>query len=454
MISAIHYKSFKSLIDTSLPLEPLTILIGTNSSGKTNALEGLSVLSALATGAEIGQSIERIETRGGAENCPPFGKNQFTLGCDFLSPKEMLSFGNTCRYEISVGSYQVPLITSESLLIGNVTDKEDFRKPALYTTNGEPDIQLNTIHASVDNFAKGGEKPGFYFLARISILFQLISRIKDDFEKRKYKKPALRYHQMVVNQLLSSLSSILLIDPKPDEIRWSGFISIDNKEMDSHGFNLSGVLFNICQDTGKKIQIEELLKNLPEHNILGIDFQKTSNNNKVSLSLKEQFSHSDQLTPIELLSDGTARLLTVLAAALSVNQGSLMVIEEMDTSLHPSKVGNLTTLLRQIAKERNIRLLITSHNPALLDSVPAEDLKSVVLCYREYETGYSKLVRLIDLPRLPSVLANESLGEIMRKGVLNNFLKKNEESKQQKELKFRNWLNNLELELNENGSHY
>lgn len=41
MIRKVHFKNFRSLRDVELTLEPLTVLVGPNSSGKTTVLEGL-----------------------------------------------------------------------------------------------------------------------------------------------------------------------------------------------------------------------------------------------------------------------------------------------------------------------------------------------------------------------------------------------------------------------------
>ncbi|BBH39577.1 hypothetical protein myaer102_21110 [Microcystis viridis NIES-102] len=43
--------------------------------------------------------------------------------------------------------------------------------------------------------------------------------------------------------------------------------------------------------------------------------------------------------------------------------------EEIDNGVHPSRADNLVKQIREIALERKLRVLITSHNPALLDAV-------------------------------------------------------------------------------------
>jgi predicted ATPase len=50
MITAYHLKHFRSYREATLPLAPLTLLIGANASGKSNALEGLRMLARMAQG--------------------------------------------------------------------------------------------------------------------------------------------------------------------------------------------------------------------------------------------------------------------------------------------------------------------------------------------------------------------------------------------------------------------
>ena len=43
-LKSIHIENFRSLRDVTLPLKPLTVLVGPNASGKSNALKALHVL--------------------------------------------------------------------------------------------------------------------------------------------------------------------------------------------------------------------------------------------------------------------------------------------------------------------------------------------------------------------------------------------------------------------------
>src|SRR5436853_6039902 len=45
MIKSVHFKNFKALIDTILPLNRFTLIVGPNGSGKSTAMQALSLAS-------------------------------------------------------------------------------------------------------------------------------------------------------------------------------------------------------------------------------------------------------------------------------------------------------------------------------------------------------------------------------------------------------------------------
>ena len=53
MLSIFTLKDFKSFHEAQLPLGPLTVLIGANAAGKSNAIEALRLLSWLAQGQKL-----------------------------------------------------------------------------------------------------------------------------------------------------------------------------------------------------------------------------------------------------------------------------------------------------------------------------------------------------------------------------------------------------------------
>ena len=86
MIKCFTFENFKSFEKAELNLEALTTLIGTNSSGKSNAIEGIAILAKAATGIELntildGQKSTGAVVRGGSRGCARFKTSAFKLGC-------------------------------------------------------------------------------------------------------------------------------------------------------------------------------------------------------------------------------------------------------------------------------------------------------------------------------------------------------------------------------------
>jgi predicted ATPase len=141
------------------------------------------------------------------------------------------------------------------------------------------------------------------------------------------------------------------------------------------------------------------------------------------LSLVESFGGVKTPRDAAVLSDGTLRALAVAAAILSVPEGTLVVIEEIDNGVHPSRARLLMSLLTRHAAQRRIRVVLTTHNPALLDEVPDTALPDTVACFRDRATGESRLVRLADMDEFAALVAQGSLGWLAKSGVLERYLK-------------------------------
>jgi energy-coupling factor transporter ATP-binding protein EcfA2 len=85
--------AFKSYRGAAIRLAPVTILHGPSGAGRSNLLEALAVLSALAEGESIAEALsERPDSpRGGAAGCAPYGSSRFALGCTVAAGGRLLA---------------------------------------------------------------------------------------------------------------------------------------------------------------------------------------------------------------------------------------------------------------------------------------------------------------------------------------------------------------------------
>ena len=97
MIKSFIFENFKSFEKAELNIESLTTLIGTNASGKSNAIEGITILAKAATGIDLSTILDGTKStgavvRGGSRGCARFKTNSFKLGCliDLDETKDLL----------------------------------------------------------------------------------------------------------------------------------------------------------------------------------------------------------------------------------------------------------------------------------------------------------------------------------------------------------------------------
>lgn len=81
-----------------------------------------------------------------------------------------------------------------------------------------------------------------------------------------------------------------------------------------------------------------------------------------------RFSHNRKNIPFELSeeSDGTVRILDLLEILLS-DEDKVYVIDELDRCLHPSLTYKFVDTFLKLAAQKNIQLIVTTHESRLLD---------------------------------------------------------------------------------------
>ncbi|MCY2988765.1 MAG: ATP-binding protein [Planctomycetota bacterium] len=439
MITSISLRNFKSYAIAELPLAPLVFLIGANASGKSNALEAIRLLSWLAKGHrldDIARSIQGADTLVRGQACDLFrsAAKPLTLGCSFSA---MPDDWDVLETSISLLSDQL-IIAAESMRKRLILEK----KRSLYEVDGEPNPHTDEISVMYNNFKRGGNKPHIPCSNRQAIFYQLETpgRFGADHEESQRIIPA------VTKKAREALRQVVFLDPRPSVMR--DYSHANGNEITEDGSNLSSVLDRICgEDPHGKTRLLEFIRPLPEQDITDITFIRTERND-VMVRLVESFGGQPRPIDAPLLSDGTLRVLAVAAALLSTPRGAFVVIEEIDNGVHPSRAESLVKQIRTIATARQLQVLVTTHNPALLDALPNDALADVLCCYRDPQVGDSRIIRLGDVERYPELVAQGSLGELVTTRVLDRFLKDTSTPEQRRQSSSQ-WLEQLKQEVSE-----
>ena len=401
MIKAFLFEKFKGYDKAILWLEQITTLVGTNASGKSNAIEGMQILSELATGRDLsvifdGTKNSEAAIRGGAKGCCRFTAKSFTLGCliDLDSDHDLM-------YKVSIRASSRIAIEEESLyIVGNgSTDTKQGKlvfRTASKSTEDSGDISVEYANG------KKGKNPQCRALRSMSILSQMIGKLPTEIEE--YDE-SIRRIQLVQD----SLMGIFILDPIPALMR--SYSRIGDTTLRRNCSNVSSVLYAL-KDSDEWPGFVETISQLPENEIKGIDFVSTPLND-VILVQKEQNGSATANMEAQRLSDGTLRCVALLAAVMSEPMNSVIAIEEMDNGIHPSRARKLMDALSRIASQRGIDLIITTHNVTLLNSLSREDVLGVSVVYRDATSNASRIIPFVDIQNQAAILASGGIGDAL-----------------------------------------
>lgn len=436
MLNQIAFYSFKSYEKAILTLSHLTLLIGANAAGKTNCIEAIRFLSRLAHGQRIDDILEDVSQN----DLPIRGEVADILynGLPGKSEKSLMGFGvglAATEWEVLSISLVMRPAPQASLLVDEWIRRDaNLDSPALYESvfEGPDRYEIQVAYRDL-------QSDSTQIIAcsnRQAIFTQL------DVPSRFATPEAQEIIPAVVTEFQQALRNIIFLDLNPRAMVDYSFI-IDHT-LKPDGRNLSSVLFDICETQGRKAEVLAFIGELPEQRISDVTFLKGPRG-EVMVEITETFGNTPVKREAPLLSDGTLRVLAVAAALLSAPTGGLVVIEEIDNGVHPSRAKALLANILAASKANSLRVLLTSHNPALLDTLPKESVPDVVCCYRDPEQGDSRLVRLADLTDYPDLVARGPLGQLMTQGLLDRYLK-NQRTPEQKAEQAQEWLRQLQLE--------
>lgn len=416
MIKQITFQNWKSYRETTLYIDPLTILIGTNASGKSNALDGLEFLRRASLGKEIrpslagDQAIEAI--RGGTDWAAFHGENQFKISTLVEGNDNTTDFQHSITIETplsSDGGAQAQLEAEDLVRIKyRGKNKASSSKVSLFWT--EPSApQEPSIQARLYN-GKAGVKQSLH--RSRSILSQLKGL------------PIRQEIQDGVDRVSDSLRNIFIFNPIPSRMRTFSQLS---DEINTDASNIAGVLAALEKRDAANVEatLAEYITQLPERDIKRVWAEKVGRfASDAMLYCEEKWTENSPSTTIDSrsMSDGTLRFIAIVTALLTRPTGSLMVIEEIDNGLHPSRSHLLLRMLREIGAKRKIDILATTHNPALLDALTPDLVPFVTVAHRDNRTGESKLTLLEEVKDLPKLLASGPIGFLSTKGAIERSL--------------------------------
>ncbi len=378
MLKRIHIRGYKSLEDVEVCLTQLVVLFGPNAAGKSNLLDALQLLSKLGTSRTLKEAFD-----------PPYrGKplESFTIGqkgIKGLLEQERLSF--SIEADLSLSDAVVETVNRQILEMrrphGEGESKERSKLPARVR---ERDLRYRI---EVEMLPRSGLlRVADEYLAALNSKGEPTGKRKP-FLERQDERIHLRhegqahptcYDRYLDHSILSmphypphyphlaaarrELESWLFFYFEPRERMRAANPVKEVRHIGLMGEELAAFLNTMKSTDERQFRGVEKALHALMPNIDGIEVE-VSDLGEVELRLKE----GGVAIPARVLSEGTLRMLGLLALTGVDDAPALVGFEEPENGVHPRRIQLIAELLKTQETLQQTQYIVTTHSPILPD---------------------------------------------------------------------------------------
>ncbi len=313
MLDSITLCDFKNHADTRIDLRGLTLLVGPNGAGKSGVLQGIHLVSQLLK--PQARFVPSPEYR--PEVLIRRGKSQaiVTLVREHTDPNHSNGM---------VLSLRLP-IASKSGTVGEVSFHGDAQK---------------TQEIGVPSSSP------------------LIQTIRDDLGTAVYLRFSAK--NLAEPSYLGSASAAIGSDGYGLASTLAHLMTFERDRFDELEAAVRSVLPAV-----KRIRVRRVETKIPRQDgeptkVLG---------DEVVLDMR-----SGDTLPPQAISEGTLIVLGLITVLVGPDCPRLVLIDDIDQSLHPRAQAQLVSLLRDLIKKRQVQIVATSHSPYLIDELQQEEV--------------------------------------------------------------------------------
>ena len=339
-IKEIHIKNFMSLRDATLPLEPLTIFVGPNASGKSNACSALYLLNRMI-------ADERLPSEKFVQDSLWAGKAQkisFDLHTEVNESQTLYNLEVKAKPDSPYHAEQLSVNSVNVISIQN-------GQGSVWDETGKNETPYNSNELALRSAGNYGSKP--------------TTRALTEFIKE------WQFYNFDTDFIRGGLT----------EFSSAGKEIGESPKLDRYGRNVAEVLWNWHNNSRDNFQ--NVSDSLASSTNLEIDHCLIDGQNQ--LCLLEGYEKPIQL---RRASEGTLRLIAYYILLNEPELPPLIAIEEPEQNLHPGALTHIANVLEQIAERSQV--IITTHSSQLLDafnSASLSDSLGILLFHNRLGSG-------------------------------------------------------------------
>lgn len=414
MIKRIKIEGYKSIRSLDLTLQPLSVIFGPNAAGKSNFLDCLQLLSRLATSRTLKEAFD----------APYRGKplESFSMdatGVEGLREKTHANFSIEVDIELSDTT-----ISGVEREIAELRGKsESGRNPSQVSGKTPSFVHHRFLRYRIE--VSITPKSGFLqvsdeYLAALDKDGSLKKK-PSPFLERKNEKIYLRmegqahpiYFDRFLDHSIASrphygphyphlaalkyeLSRWLFYYFEPREKMRAATPLRETRQIGPMGEDLASFLHTLKSSEARQFEGLQKALRILIPSIEGVEVE-VNPFGEVELFILEE----GHRIPARVVSEGTLRLLGLLAIASMKEAPSLVAFEEPENGVHPRRIQQVAELLQGYSNNNESQLIVTTHSPVFIDSIQKVDL--YVVSKENHST------RITALPLLPPLLSNRKL---------------------------------------------
>ena len=384
MLKRIRIQGYKSFDDLETRLGPLVVLFGPNASGKSNFLDALQLLSRLATSRTVAEAFDPPH-RGAPLESFAFGED----GLKGALARERLTLA--IEADISLSDAVVETVNRE------IRERPEARILAPDYNDGKPawehdrvlryriEVEMAPRSGSLcvsdeylaalnrDGKPAGRRRPFIDRRAETILLGGRRSAHSVRYEGKPQRPilslrlyPWLLPHAVAVRRELESWQ-FHYFEPR-ERMREADPVK-EITRIGPAGQNLAGFLRTLKALEPERFQAVE--RSLPML-IPGVEGIEVEPNDRAEIELRLRVRGVS--IPARLLSDGTLRMLALLALSAGPDAPALIGLEEPENGIHPRRIELVAEYLRTRLILGKTQYIVTTHSPILPNTLPKDSL--------------------------------------------------------------------------------
>jgi predicted ATPase len=364
MITSVAIENFKNLRSLEVGLEPLTVFVGPNASGKTSVLEALH----LAVNAARAKLNDRHAPHG--PHAQLLDKVfRYERHCDWLYTR------------CGEGDLSITCITSAGTFAVNASPPRDF-PPQQTDMLGSGRWTLNVTSPDSADLEHAMHP------ARSMVFLHLNARQLAKASYSDRTRPRVKYDG---EGLASVLAYMALNDPD----RFDGLVKV-MRTLIPHLKRIRFSKAPVCR-------IEKELVKFGDDTV-----ERRSKREYQGDVILFDFKNADNISA-HTVSEGTLMLLGLLTVLLGPAQPKILLMDDIEHGLHPLAQKALLDVVKKVMQEyAEVQIIASAHSPYLLDQLQPDQIRLMTLD----KDGHSVCGRLADNPQFDWWKAEMAPGEL------------------------------------------